>query len=316
MGIRSKAVRKLRTIGHWLGIAGAKRRYLGRIDRLEPAVTDAQSPAAVCELHMMTYDRDWSMALWAARSFYHFAGVRWPIVFHIGGAISQKGLWALRRHFPQAVIWTMAEADARVEPRLEQMGLTHLIGARRACVLMRKMIDFGFLAQSPNIAGLDTDILFFRRPDEVIDAGQGPAGAPLFIRDCVSTYSLSPQEARERFGIELVERLNTGLSVWSPSILDLQQANRCFADGMLLRARWLAEQTAQALLASAHGVRFLPDTYVTSVARGLRSPLGEDLVAKHYPNAPRPLYFTEGLRVLSQGPWLSAVGAKNNPRWL
>ena len=59
------------------------------IDRTPPILTDTDGPA---ELRVLTWRRDWRNAIWALKSFYHFAGVAYPLVIHIQGQIAGRAI--------------------------------------------------------------------------------------------------------------------------------------------------------------------------------------------------------------------------------
>src|SRR5262249_10178153 len=53
-----------------------------------------------CEVFMLTYDRDLDLALRAAKSFYFYAAVDWPLTWLQGGPISADTEKLLTGHFP------------------------------------------------------------------------------------------------------------------------------------------------------------------------------------------------------------------------
>jgi hypothetical protein len=141
------------------------------------------------------------------------------------------------------------------------------------------------------VISLDSDVLFFRRPAELIDP---PARTNVFNLDCGYWYSLSADDLAARFGVRPVERLNAGLScIWRESV-DFGFVERCLADPALRGGGWLTEQTVHALNSTRYGVAHLPDTYHV----GPGGPTVEGLVCKHYPGPVRRLLYEEGMRHL------------------
>src|SRR5262249_50264892 len=63
----------------------------------QPVGDQARRP---CEVHLLTWDGDWQFALWAAKSFYYYADVDWPLVWHEGGSLRPAYRAVLKRHFP------------------------------------------------------------------------------------------------------------------------------------------------------------------------------------------------------------------------
>ena len=68
------------------------RRLTSRILDTRPIITRevSEQSSAACEVHLLTYNADWMTALWAAKSFYHYAQVDYPIVWHEGGTLSSR----------------------------------------------------------------------------------------------------------------------------------------------------------------------------------------------------------------------------------
>jgi hypothetical protein len=240
------------------------------------------------------------MALWAAKSFYSKAGVTWPLVWHQGGPISPSGRLALAMHFPDSTFLSRAEADTRVEWELAARGLLHCRRARRRSFMLLKLVDCLLLSRADYLLLLDSDVLFFDKPTLLLDAVRTGQPDALFNRDSRSWYSLAPEVARARYGVEPLPELNAGLGLIRREAWPIDLVERYLADPDILREPWLTEQTANALLAAGANTALLPDTYACSTSPGLTSTSGHSLVAKHYPSHPRPLFFREGIPHLCQ----------------
>lgn len=278
-----------------------ERRILGT-----PAVNtrSVDGPAAACEVHIMTYDHDWRMALWTAKSFYAAAGVDWPIVFHEGGRLSRRCQSQLLRHFPAARTLTMRAANRTVGELLASSGLKRCLEARQQSIMLLKMIDCLVLSEARHLLILDSDVLFFRRPQEILDAVANADPRSMFNRDCAvyEHYTVSPEAAKARYRIDLAPSVNAGLTLVHRASLGLEMLEEFLADPDITSDPWLIEQTLQALCGSRVGMRLLSDLYVVSRGTGLTTSDGRPLVAKHYPSYPRPYLYFEGMVELLAGP--------------
>ena len=266
--------------------------------RTQP-VTD--HPTA-CEVHILTWDGDWQMALWAAKSFYHFACIDWPLVWHEGGSLGHAARTNLERHFPESFVLTQDNANCLVEKELTQGGFLRCLEARRRSIMLLKMIDCLVLSRAERLLMLDSDILFFIRPEELLSAVAAQAPVNLFNRDGKTWYTVSPQAAKTRYGFTLIEQINAGLGLVRRKSLPLAMLEEFLADPDILTDPWLTEQTLQALCASKVGGELLPDTYLVSMEPGLTTADGRPLVAKHYPGFFRPYFYWEGIvHLIRQG---------------
>jgi hypothetical protein len=174
---------------------------------------------------------------------------------------------------------------------------------------MRKIVDVPMYAASGAVFLLDSDVLFFHRPDELLSAPSD--GIAVFNSDHPGSWHLISAAAAEvRWGIRPVARFNSGVGVFTPSSVSLDKVERFLAAPELDPAgalhpnfRGLIEQTLLALLAADWPLRLLPDSYLVS-----HGPVGGNCrpVARHYAGASRQLMFTEGIPTLVRDGFLAA----------
>lgn len=293
----SKLARRVRKARYAPMIGWTNWRYGNAILKTRPVATRPSDAASPVELHVLTYHRDWEVALWGVKSFYHHSGVDWPLVFHIGGPDKPGMMKGLAHHFPNARIWTMAEADRHVEASLAERGLLRLIEGRRRSLPIRKITDFILTCDAPRVAAMDPDVLFFGPPDDFVAAGLSAADCR-FMLDSVSAYCLTEEEIQASYGVRVLPRMNSGLYVVPLDAFSLERCDELLADERFYRF-WMAEQTLQAVVACESGARHLPSTYRVSDGRTLHASDGRPLIAKHYTNTPRPDLYREGIRHLA-----------------
>lgn len=262
-----------------------------------------------CEFHIMTSQSDWLMALWAAWSFYHFSQVEWPLVIHDGGGLSQKILLQMVRLFPNMRFIGWEEANLEIEEFLLRKGFHNLLEARRRNVMIRKLVDFSMMGKSPCFISCDSDVLFFSKPERLLELAKGNGPPFGFNRDSHTMYSIDSHHAKLWFGLTLPEKLNAGLGVLTRREVDLDFLNTAFAPGKIPPDKdAFPEQTACALLVARAGSDgFLPGNY--SVATGT-SPLNLKAIgaiSRHYVGPVRHLFFDEGLLNL-----LNLIGEKHH----
>lgn len=253
-----------------------------------------------CEFRIMTSGADWMLAMWAAWSFYQWARVDWPLAIHDGGGLSQPIRSKMARLFPAARFIGWEEANYEVEEGLSRKGLYNLIEARRRNVMIRKLVDFSLMGNSPCFISCDSDVLFFSRPDRLLELANGNGPPFGFNRDSHTMYSIDSCQAKVWFGLTMPEKLNAGLGVLTRREVDLDFLNAAFIPGLIPPANdAFPEQTACALLVARSGRDgFLPENY--SVATGT-TPLNLKAigaVSRHYVGPVRHLFFDEGLPTL------------------
>ena len=246
------------------------------------------------EVHLLCHRGDYLCAIWALKTLCVTSGARWPLVIHVQGAMTALMRRRLRTHFPDAHIVEQSEADEKVRRALSATKHPRLLEARRHSPFMMKLIDPTVLARADRIAILDSDVLFFRPPVELQRYVERESGnACLFQRDPMSTYNITAEEAASSFGIQLPERVNSGIAMFPRSLVDFALCERLLEHPKVRRMSGWIEQTLFALCAGTRGtVKYLSSDYMISLERGLNY---ESLTARHYAGPSRPLLTEEGM---------------------
>ena len=315
--------RQLRRSRTWVAFRGLQhegwsralrrwRRWI-RILGTPPVVTDPLQPGVAVELHLLCHQRDYLTAIWALKSFYHYSGASYPLVLHLQGPASRWMLSRLRHHFPTARIIPQTEADPLVEHWLASRGLTRLLEARRRNPYTLKLTDFLILGQGVNLLSFDSDVLFFRRPEELLPRSGDPVPTVLFQRDPASNYLLTEEQARNELGIDLVPRVNVGIMLFARERIDLHRCDEYLAHPAVGGPGAFIDQTVYALAASEQRcVHFLPETYLISLAPKMNL---ANAVARHYAGLSRPSLTDEGIPYLIDQKFfqetLQSLGAKS-----
>ena len=255
-------------------------------------------PEMPVEVHMLVGARTWLMALWAARSYQFSTGLLWNFVFQDDGTLTQRQMDGLKNLFPLCVVKPRSTADVKMESLLEKW--PSCLKARQKHIMFMKMFDPLFYSDADRFILLDSDILFFEKPQEILDWAVGDNPQFLFDPDVKNSYSIPVHELEVHFGVKMLEHANAGLAMIPRRRVDLDVVEEYLIrfEKESMHDLWL-EQTAYALLASmSKGSALLPDTY--EISFGSRRNLG--CVARHYvgTNDSRPHFFREGVISLAK----------------
>lgn len=238
--------------------------------------------------------------LWALKSFYHFAGVDYPLYIHDGG-LTLRQAERLKRHFPDAHLISLTQADATVVAALQERGYCRSLEYRKKNVSTRKLFDFFLLSRADRIICMDSDIVFFRRPGELLVGAESSRN--LYNKDCEYWYSLSLEEIEASFGIRPPPLINSGLALVTRKSIDFGMIETFLQHPKLFENSWVTEQTLHALCSSLYGVELLPKSYFVSTSSGFPP----NVVCKHYPGFFRPLLYSEGMTRLVKSNFLEAL---------
>jgi len=247
-----------------------------------------------CEVHVLTSGKDWLNLLWSLKTFYHYAQVKYRLCIHEDGSLSTTALETLETHFPDARILSRERMDSVTASALKT--LPRSLAFRQTNNLSLKVFDVVLSAESDRILLLDSDLLFFERPEFLIEqASSLSLDRCWFNADIESAYNVEPDDALRESGIRLVPRLNTGLALFRRDVLRLDWFEEFLTLPGILGHFWRIEQTLLALAGSRAGASVLPPEYDVRLGRG--GPFGP---VRHYVGEIRHLMYGEGMRSLAR----------------
>ena len=251
--------------------------------------------SAQVPVHILTGGKDWRLSAWMLASLFHFTEVAWPVVIHDDGTLTEDARVGLSGLFEGARIVPRAEADAEMAKVLRAYPFCADYQATHPLAL--KIFDMAHYATDERFMVIDSDVLFFARPGEIMDWATGPnTRASWFNEDVQESALLTAAEAREELDIKLWSRVNSGLCLIHKPAIDYDLCDRALALTSILSGQiWRIEQTLFALCASHAGRGgLLPPTYEVSLKR--RASTG--IIARHYVGKVRDRFYGEGLKRL------------------
>lgn len=245
-----------------------------------------------CEVHVLTSASDWLNLVWALKSFYRFSERRYALCIHDDGTLPATAVSALRTHFPDARIIDRATADQRAQQQLD--GYPRSQALRQSNPLSLKLFDFVEWLKSDRMLLIDSDVLFFRRPDALLARIEDSGYRKNTVNEDVATaLTLSLDDIRRLTGLEVPERFNSGLGLIHKASLRLEWMEEFLALPGILGYWWRVEQTLYALISARFGTELLPADYAVR----LRGELNQE-ACRHYVGGVRHLMYGEGMRKL------------------
>lgn len=255
-----------------------------------------EDPAAA-PVHVLTGKDDWQLAAWMLASFFHFTESSWTVVVHDDGTLPKEGRTTLESLFETSAFISRADADAAMNRALRAYPFCQEYRGRHPLGL--KIFDMAHFEKGERFIVLDSDLLFFARPAEIIDWVQDPARKECwFNADVQDSSNVTAGEAREELNVRLWPRVNSGLGLIYRPAIDLDFCDRVLATTSISRGKeWRIEQTLFALCASRIGKGgLLPAGYEVSLKRRASA----EAISRHYVGAVRDRFFAEGLKRLRE----------------
>jgi hypothetical protein len=243
-----------------------------------------------CEIHVLTSEADWLNLLWALKSFYHYSGRRYALCIHDDGTLSDEAREAITSAFPDSRLISRDTADRRVQSLLANYPRSREL--RASNTLSLKVFDFIPFLESERMMILDSDILFFSKPEFLLTALDNSTLNTL-NKDWSYGYTLEP-EVIAGLGFELPLLINSGLGLIHRESMRLDWIEAFLALPGIHGHRHQIEQTLIALCSAKFGFSMLPPEYDVHTGK-----IRDGASCRHYAGPMRPLMYGEGMRRLA-----------------
>jgi len=210
--------------------------------------TDACGPS----VHMLVSSRTWYAGLLAAVSFEHHTGRKWKFYIHEDGSVDDRARERIKKVLPDARLISREESDANASDFFR--AYPKCFAQRQRHNLFLKFSDFAAFAPEDRFIVLDSDVIFFRRPSELLEWTDKGADTCLYNKDTREKYCLPREPIERSMAFEMWPCFNSGLILLPRAAVDWQLAER-FIEQFEATAHHpqFFEQTLYALMASAWG---------------------------------------------------------------
>lgn len=269
---------------------------------IRPIITPVESPI---ELHMLCGHSQATMAIWSLWSLLRWAEGQLAVVIHSDGSLTEADFLRFRKFFPNVQFISKEEGHRWAEQRFAGSEFDYLRDFRKHICSFR-VLSAHRSEHARTIVMLDSDVLFFERPTELLERLTITDPSDLSFTSFCDEFDwvsvVAPHnEFYERCGVKIQPEFNAGMIV-VPKFEDEQFQ---FLERMLRssnpewRTHYFAEQILLAFAAGEYGCYFLPPTY--QIGQETNSP---DAASIHYVSnkAVRPRFFTEGINRLLKQP--------------
>ncbi len=261
--------------------------------RLRRRQTPLDRPVTTTQysMHLLCSHHDVNLLIWALASWYSATSQAPQVYVHEDGTFTTRDRQLLRTLFPlaQVIDWHWATKQA-IQTWLvdfpQLLHYRHRLGQHFAV----KFLDPYFIAPSERVLVVDTDVLWFREPDELFNAISTDK-SPVFWQE--KRFQHFTFSTGEPFPKEL-GYLNSGLVLYHKRDFDVQKAEQ-FARKIVLPDHLFVDQPAYAYaLGHERQVIALPtETY------RIKGRINSSTVAKHYTSPRREQFWFEGVKYIA-----------------
>ena len=224
------------------------------------------------------------MAMWCLKSLFFYSKETWDVWIADHGDINSEQMSLLEWHFPGIRILPRNHLDAGsvgpTKPYPKSTWLRH----NKKFVLSLKLFDPIFNLDDGRFLLLDSDVLFFQRPFEILDM--------LKLQDkCIPFH----------FNVEASGAINSGLAVIDKSALNLADIERALSS-MNTRQRnsWCVEQDIYTEIARGR-YAVLPPLYAV---QPINDDVHSNVISCHYIGVCRHAFYRQGISRLRRQKFL------------
>jgi len=237
------------------------------------------------------------MAICSCKTFNLAVGASCRFSFHDDGSMDTSDIKRLLSQFPGSRVIDRGAADELAAQKLKDYPMCKFV--RDNNFMWIKFLDVFLWSDRHRVAYIDSDIIFFNRPEQFIRELNDPSGKNLFNRDVGtrSFYAIASVQLEKVVQGKTMPGINAGLWILDRSIFRLELIEQWLSDDIVkpVLLDYFLDQTLIAALASVapKGADYFGKGYDIGLHKDVR-----DSVCKHYVGSIRSNYELEGLKFL------------------
>ncbi|OGK09712.1 hypothetical protein A2767_07680 [Candidatus Roizmanbacteria bacterium RIFCSPHIGHO2_01_FULL_35_10] len=254
-----------------------------RIERVKKKVLDT-SPVYCKDknfieiLSVTSHDDYWKLIL-CVKSFFYFSKQTFPIFIVDDGTLTKQDSDLLKSH----LIGCKILERKKIEMDLSRLKNKNFLLFKNNPYVVKKIASILY-TKKDKVLFLDSDVLFFNYPDELIDWSNSQDSS-IFIKDYQNAYLISDIESKYLFKVSQFSKVNSGLIGIKRNLLSLKLLNKLvnfYTLVQLFRTAQLQSYFAIifALAKAGNKIKTFSKRYI--VPEKVEDIMYEDVVCIHY----------------------------------
>jgi hypothetical protein len=228
---------------------------IGRKVFANSAISLHRRPARAVEdptVHMLVSSRTWHAGLLAAVAWEHHTGRRWRFFIHEDGTVDDPARTRIRSVLPDVRLVPRSESDVKLRDVLRDH--PDCLAQRSQHNLFLKFTDFAAFAPGERFIVLDSDVIFFRPPAEILEWVDRGSDSYHYNEDTKEKFCIPRAYLEEALGVTMWPRFNSGLVLVPRAAIDWDLAEKLLSvfEPTAHHPQFF-EQTLYALMGSAWG---------------------------------------------------------------
>jgi hypothetical protein len=249
-------------------------------------------------IHMVTGQRYWYQSLFCLYSLGTRGAVPFSARLYDDGTLTAEQKRMLLRALPRSTIIDNATIETTLNEMLPASEFPVLRRLRKSYPHIRKLTDIHSAPGAWKLV-LDSDMLFFARPEALIDWSHDPQ-SPIFLQDTENSYGYPLESMQALAGYPIPELVNVGifgfnshdicwqtLETWCRTLIAEHSMHYCLEQAL---CAMLSARFANRVCLPANDYIVAPDSLQTAPAKP---------VLHHYVSESKTLYFTRSWQTVA-----------------
>jgi hypothetical protein len=200
--------------------------------------------------------------------------------YHEDGTLTGKEISFLKKIFPGIKVFLRSDENVKIKTLLASRGLENCEKLRDVFFLSIKLFDMVVEKRTNYLLHIDSDVLFFSKPDEILDIVEKGNYNGCYNLDIANSYTFDNDTISRHLSTDMIDRFNSGLILHNFDELFFTFINKVMQGNLYKTESWHLEQTLLAMFASEKGNFLgLPKHY--DLARKQMF-LGNKITSEHY----------------------------------
>lgn len=294
-------LKTIRARGWWAHLRYTRgQRQMRAAARRCPPAPSAQlpPPSLPAKVTYLTGSAYWWETIWCGTSLLTHCPHGLPLEIVDDGSLTPAQIRHLRRVFPKCAFVSAASVETILRDRLPPEKYPLIWFYRRTKPIFRKLTDVFGRDDNWRLL-LDSDMLFFQRPDLLVD-WLGQPNRPTYMVDVHNAYGYSPELMARLAGGPIPDLVNIGIFGFAGSLVNWDRVENWLRE--LTETEGLKYNLCQAVsamhLANRECLILPPADYLLLPTRA--QSLQPTQVLQHYVAESKTWYFEDAWRIVAQ----------------
>ncbi len=250
------------------------------------------------EVHMLCQKSDVIPAAWSLWSFLKNSQLCPKIIIHDDGSLDKSSADIFSEKFDNIEIIWKKDADGLIDKTIANSVIKDY--RKNGHPLILKLVDILLLSRAEKVMVLDSDVLFFKNPEEIVGFVKGRSGRNALISQASGGFVVRTDgNYLKKYNLteKRVELMNSGIIVYNKFSISENKLSEYLENCELDISDYFVEMTGWNCLIGQINYEFLPpERYI------IKGKPDSKTVAKHFTSPRRHEFYAYGIDLVKNAP--------------